>query len=77
MGRFSVGKISFDELVSWVDNNELSWGTFEVDSLADKLSIAVMHALWDKQYAGDYPDSELRERIAKDLAEIVGSRALP
>jgi hypothetical protein len=77
MRRFVVGEVSFDELVSWVDGHDLSWGTFAVDSLADKLSIAVMHALWDKEYAGDYPEREIRERIAEDLAAIVGTRALP
>ena len=82
MRRFVDAEISFDELASWVERHELHWSSFELDSIAEKLAIAVMHARWDQAYCQehqdtDYPESELRERIAEDYAEIVGSRALP
>jgi hypothetical protein len=82
MRRFVDAEISFDELASWVERHDLHWSSFELDSLAEKLAGSVMHARWDQEYCqehqgSDYPEPELRDRIAEDYAEIVGSRALP
>src|SRR5437763_1775819 len=81
MRRFVDAGISFEELATWVERHDLHWSSFEMDSNAEKLAIAVMHARWDQKYCSEHPDScseypepELRERIAEDYSEIFGTK---
>jgi hypothetical protein len=79
MRRFVDAEISFEELATWVERHELHWADFEIDSIADKMAGAVMHARWDQEYCrehgtGEYPEPELRERIAEDLTTIFGAK---
>ena len=81
MSRFIDAEISFEELASWVERHELDWGSFELDSLAEKLSGAVLLARWDQQYCREHPESaseyleaDIRERIEEEYAEIFGAK---
>ena len=74
MQRYLRSEISFDKLGDWVDRNELPWGGFEQDSLADKLAFSVMHAVWESEN-GDHTEDSLREAIADSYAEIFGVKA--
>jgi len=79
MHRFIDAEISFEELATWVERHDLHWSSFKLDSIADKSAGAVMHARWDQKYCrehteSEYPERELRERIAEDYAEIFGTK---
>jgi hypothetical protein len=73
--QYLDGYVSFDELVRWVDEHELSWAEFEFGSRAEKLAILVMSLFWERQN-GDYTDGSLRAALSAEFAEIVGSRAI-
>jgi hypothetical protein len=81
MEHFIGASISFEELATWVERHDLDWGSFELGSLAERLSGAVLHARWDQQYcrehpesASEYPEAEIRTRLAEDYAEIFGAK---
>jgi hypothetical protein len=74
--RYLDVQLGFDEVVSWVDDHELSWAEFEFDSVAGKLATLVMSLHWEDEN-GDHSEESLRRTLSTEFAEIVGSRASP
>jgi hypothetical protein len=70
------GKLAFRELAYWVEDRMEEWDKFALKSAAMELSGSVLLTLYEDQH-GDHTSESIRERIAEDYAEIVGSRALP
>ena len=74
--RYLDNEVSFDELATWVECNEVGWESHEFDSVAEKLALMVMGTLWEKQDGVRTPES-IRALIVREFSEIVGSRTSP
>jgi|SRR5688572_27577819 len=64
--RYLNNEISFDELATWVECNEVGWESHEFDSTAEKMALLVMGTLWEKQ-DGIHTLESVREVIAREL----------
>jgi len=72
--RYLESQVSFEELAAWENSHETALLELGPKSIGGQLAGAISITEWEIR-RGDRLDESVRDAIAEDFAEIVGSRA--